>query len=439
MTALDLYALSSGPDLQTLEPLEGFGAAAQGRSRPPVPQRDRLTDCSALVRILPSGDVLVGHDTWAEYWQMLRIYKIYHLSFTAAGTIAFSSYVRTRPFVFPRRGCARGRVFCSAGRRYPAMLASSDDFYVTRATQLAVIETTNSVFNMSLLYEISPLSMFTWQRAMAATYNAASGAQWTAMFATSNSGTYNNQWYVPELRGVRGVRGVRDGRVTRLCVYCTQCRMIFDAKKWVPNATATLTDVLWITEQLPLLMHAADVTDVLLARGYWASYNVPYFQDIYNVSGYLAQCVRVRGSSGHRARARTDTRVSDVRKVREVWRRVQLRALPARAHLCAERDVRRFARGRAGAAALQQLRARPAVARRPPERDSIARGPRVAARRVWGIRCEDCVRVGARQRHACCERRLRPHARAASSVLMGHSARRPVQRVAYRVPRDVRL
>jgi hypothetical protein len=37
--------------------------------------------------------------------------------------------------------------------------------------------------------------------------------------------------------------------------------------------------------QLPGVVEALDMTDVL-ARGYWGSYNVPVFQDIYNMSGY---------------------------------------------------------------------------------------------------------------------------------------------------------
>lgn len=36
-------------------------------------------------------------------------------------------------------------------------------------------------------------------------------------------------------------------------------------------------EVLWVLEQLPALTVSADVSKVLLAQGYWASYNVPYF------------------------------------------------------------------------------------------------------------------------------------------------------------------
>jgi hypothetical protein len=64
--------------------------------------------------------------------------------------------------------------------------------------------------------------------------------------------------------------------------------MVLDRKALVPG-TGLLSGALWIIETVPRLVHAADVTDVLVQQGYWASYNVPYFSDIYKVSGFEAQ------------------------------------------------------------------------------------------------------------------------------------------------------
>ena len=41
---------------------------------------------------------------------------------------------------------------------------------------------------------------------------------------------------------------------------------------------------MWVAEQLPGKIQAEDMTDVL-GRGYWPSYNVPYFPEMYNASG----------------------------------------------------------------------------------------------------------------------------------------------------------
>lgn len=75
------------------------------------------------------------------------------------------------------------------------------------------------------------------------------------MFASHNSGTYNNQWMVLDVEALQGER--KEG-------------------------------VLWVLEQLPGTVEAADVSEVLLSQGYWPSFNVPYFPRIYNMSGYPA-------------------------------------------------------------------------------------------------------------------------------------------------------
>ncbi|KAI8725888.1 phospholipase B 1, partial [Biomphalaria glabrata] len=44
-------------------------------------------------------------------------------------------------------------------------------------------------------------------------------------------------------------------------------------------------NTLWVSEQIPGLVVAEDLT-ALLRSGYFSSYNVPYFEEIYNISGY---------------------------------------------------------------------------------------------------------------------------------------------------------
>ena len=41
----------------------------------------------------------------------------------------------------------------------------------------------------------------------------------------------------------------------------------------------------WVIEQIPGTVAGIDVTDIV-ERGYWASYNVPAIEEIYNKSGY---------------------------------------------------------------------------------------------------------------------------------------------------------
>jgi len=80
------------------------------------------------------------------------------------------------------------------------------------------------------------------------------GEEWYHYVAFHNSGTYNNMY------------------------------MIIDQKLFTPGQ-ALLPNTLWVMEQIPGLVVGADATREL-ERGYWPSYNVPYFLEIYEKSGY---------------------------------------------------------------------------------------------------------------------------------------------------------
>ena len=44
-------------------------------------------------------------------------------------------------------------------------------------------------------------------------------------------------------------------------------------------------NTLWVLEQIPGHVVAADQTSVLNSQGYWPSYNIPFYPEIYNLSG----------------------------------------------------------------------------------------------------------------------------------------------------------
>lgn len=188
--------------------------------------------CSALFRVTPDlTDMLAAHTTWSDYIWMLRIFKTYtlRLSSSKAETVTFSGY--------------------------PATIASIDDFFIT-SQKLVVIETTNDIFNNSLYDYIVPQTVPYWVRVTVATRVADSGKEWHDTFYLHNSGTYSNQW------------------------------MVGDYKKFTPKSPL-LPWTFSVSEQLPgpFSHPGTDMTDVL-QRGHWPSYNVAYFPDVYNLSGY---------------------------------------------------------------------------------------------------------------------------------------------------------
>eukprot|EP00729_Bicosta_minor_P008118 gene8118-30476_t len=150
------------------------------------------THCSALVRATPDlSEIYFSHVTWYKF----------PFKTSKAQTVMFSGY--------------------------PGELASIDDFYLT-SQQLAVMETTNSVFNCSR-------------------YRTGRGPEWHELFYRENSGTYNNQW------------------------------MTLDYKLFTPRQPLP-PNLFWVSEQMPGWYRAADQTAVL-QRGHWPSYNVPFYPD----------------------------------------------------------------------------------------------------------------------------------------------------------------
>jgi len=189
--------------------------------------------CSALVQVAPgNSDLWVGHVTWDEYRGMLRIVKYLDM---------------------PLPGAAVRRMSFTST---PGALSSGDDWYVTDQ-DLTVLETTISNYNRTLWQRVQPDTLLTWVRAMVANRLATTGKQWTELQLRHQSGTCNNQW------------------------------MVVDYKLFVPGHPV-VDNTLWVCEAMPGLSHAEDMTRVLREQGSWPSYNIPYFEDIWEAGGYRA-------------------------------------------------------------------------------------------------------------------------------------------------------
>ncbi|XP_037702247.1 phospholipase B-like 1 [Choloepus didactylus] len=191
-----------------------------------------LGHCSALIKVLPGFEnIYFAHSSWYTYAAMLRIYKHWDFNIhdinTSSSRLSFSSY--------------------------PGFLESLDDFYIL-SSGLVVLQTTNSVFNKTLLKMVTPQALLAWQRVRVANMMANSGSMWAEIFSKFNSGTYNNQYMVLDLKKVKLNCGLGSG-------------------------------TLYIVEQIPTYIEYSEQTDIL-RKGYWPSYNIPYHEKIYNWSGY---------------------------------------------------------------------------------------------------------------------------------------------------------
>lgn len=142
----------------------------------------------------------------------------------------------------------------------PALLSSVDDFFVMKGiSNLGVIETTNNLYNIKLLELVVPETVLSWTRAIVSHQTAKSGKNWAEIFSRYHSGTYTNQW------------------------------MILDFNLFV-SGEIPQDNFFTVIEEIPGLVHMADQTASLIEYGYWGSYNIPYYTDIADGSGYTKLC-----------------------------------------------------------------------------------------------------------------------------------------------------
>jgi len=193
--------------------------------------------CSALVKLTTDNrDLIVGHTTWDDYSRMTRIYKYYNFHLDGADTMAtkigFSSY--------------------------PGLVSSTDNYYIM-SSGLQVMDTSIEILNPFIWDKVEDFPMHphipNFVHLMVTNRLAKSGAHWTRLMATQNTGTQTSQWMVIDWNR-------------------------FKANKVVPDET------FWVLEAVPGMTHAADMSHHLRDNGYWPSFNRPYFDDIREATGF---------------------------------------------------------------------------------------------------------------------------------------------------------
>jgi len=223
-----VYMLTNMGDLEDL--LSAFSAIS------PLQSQKKMMDCSGLVRLLPDrSNIFVGQTTFNGYAYMLRVFKHFKLNL--------------------HNPMNHGQTMSFSAR--PGDLESKDDYYIM-SSGLSVIETSLAIFNKELYQRLSPQTVPNWIRLTVANRMATSAKHWTEIFSVHNSGTHNNQW------------------------------LILDYSIFKPHVAKLKPNTLMLLEQIPGYIESADMTTFLETEGYFPSYNIPYFRDVFNVTGYAA-------------------------------------------------------------------------------------------------------------------------------------------------------
>ncbi|KAG9396820.1 Phospholipase B-like [Carpediemonas membranifera] len=200
--------------------------------------------CSGLVRLTDDySELFFSQVAWFFYGSMTRVLKSYDLSGLHG---EHADAMTTKKYTFSS---------------YPGFLNSFDDMYVLDSG-LAVLETTNEVFDTTLYDLAKPESILVWMRVVLTNRIATSGEAWVNTFKKFNSGTYNNQWLIADY-------------------------------KFLTPGKKPASNLLWYLEQIPGQTAEGDITEHLVNQHYMPSYNIPYNKHIFEVSGYTAMVKKV--------------------------------------------------------------------------------------------------------------------------------------------------
>lgn len=115
------------------------------------------------------------------------------------------------------------------------------------------------MYNPELFDLVTPRSCLCWARAITANSLASTAPSWATLFAKEASGTYTNQW------------------------------QILDLSRFTPGQDLPVESFV-IAEEIPGEVGIEDLTWFLNSQGYWASYNIPYLDQISRKSGNTAAC-----------------------------------------------------------------------------------------------------------------------------------------------------
>ena len=171
---------------------------------------------------------------------MLRIFKTYRFNLN-------NKLIKAKTMSFSAR---------------PGDLESKDDYYVMDSN-LVVTESSLGNYNNALYQNIKEKSLPTWIRVTLANRIAENCFHWIEIFSLNNSGTHNNQWSVVDYNKYWD----------------------YSSKK---ESVENWKDVVWLIEQFFEIIEKEDVTQkYLIKNSYFATYNHPYFKNIFDIGNYL--------------------------------------------------------------------------------------------------------------------------------------------------------
>ncbi|XP_047029873.1 putative phospholipase B-like lamina ancestor isoform X1 [Helicoverpa zea] len=222
---------------------------------------------------IPTKKLYVSQNAAGSYASMTRILKKYKLNYHE--TAKDSKLVPGTSVHFSG---------------YPGSITSQDEFYVVKGDKhrLAVTGTTLRNYNHKLWKEVNITEQVpVGPRVSAANHLATNVSSWGHIMATSNSGTACKQWLIVDFNRFDHLHTLAPRtEVDEPNEVVTESTLEKDVRHIVVyrNNNVHSKGLLSLVEQVPGRTHSADLSDAFLEQGYWATYGLPFFKDIAEIT-----------------------------------------------------------------------------------------------------------------------------------------------------------
>ncbi|CAK1556364.1 unnamed protein product [Leptosia nina] len=231
---------------------------------------------SAFLRIINDTDdetakrLFMAQNAAGSYSSMTRIMKRYKLNYHTTSKDATLAPGETIDF-----------------SSYPGSITSQDEFYVIRGSnhRIAVSGTTIKNYNTKLWKDVNITEQLPiGPRIHAANHLATNVSSWGHMLAASNSGTACKQWLAVDFDKFDQLHYTQEEAEDKK-EYVTEI-ISNDTRHTVVHrpGRGQTKGLFWLIEQVPGRTHSADLSDALLKRTYWATYGLPHFKDIQEIT-----------------------------------------------------------------------------------------------------------------------------------------------------------
>lgn len=231
--------------------------------------------CSALVKLLlktgtkgeSKYDILLGHNTWTDYSEMLRTLKVYDFGFEGK-KLDQNGKDKDNDEVSEISNLDMHSIKVSFSS-YPGVIFSGDDFYLIDS-KIGVAQTTLSSVNKFIYKNLIQLDDYVpeFVRIMTTNFMSNTALDWYKHFSSYKNHMYVTQWLVVDYKVLDDIN-----------------KSLTEGKFNIESVHQNNPNLILLIEDVPTSIKATDITKFLFNKSSFGSFNFPYFPEHRKILG----------------------------------------------------------------------------------------------------------------------------------------------------------